>query len=235
MAQGSTSNSTKILSTNQTIQALGGKQKLSQASTIYSADEITSNVQSGSTMTQYENTVSYIVHEFQADGSISSLSIPNVVAGDGYIIYARNYGVTGGESYDLTNVHIWTDSGDLSNMYGDVTYTSATLNAGDAFTINMSDSQATTLYISATATGSPLVSWEIYREITPYSYSEIGSAATSVILAKMGELDTNNEYKIPNKTFPIDNPLAAASFLNSEHMYNKFTICQMDLDNLQIK
>ena len=39
---------------------------------------------------------------------------------------------------------------------------------------------------------------------------------------------------VVDKDVLIDNPIDSNSFLNSNHIYNKFTICQIDTDNSDI-
>lgn len=161
-----------------------------------------------------------------------------MVAGDGYIIYLSNSGLNG--SYDLHNVSITANNEPLSNMYGTIDYDvgdNVKLKRGDLFTIDMNKPGVTQLQISALtdAAGTPNISWRISKEISPYSYKSMPNNALAAILNKMAGLDQKNNYKIPDKDFPIDNPLAASSFLNQEHMYNKFTICQMNIADTEIK
>jgi hypothetical protein len=57
------------------------------------------------------------------------------------------------------------------------------------------------------------------------------------IINKIYFLDKDKLYNfayIVDKDVLIDNPLDSASFLNKDHIYNKFTICQIDTDNSDI-
>ena len=57
---------------------------------------------------------------------------------------------------------------------------------------------------------------DVVQICTPhYLYTEMIVAA----------LDKDNEYIISSSDNMIDNPIAAASFLDKNHFYNKFTIC----------
>ena len=49
------------------------------------------------------------------------------------------------------------------------------------------------------------------------------------VQTKLASLDINNRYKynyIPDESILIKNPLDPNSFLNANHIYNQFTICQ---------
>ena len=57
------------------------------------------------------------------------------------------------------------------------------------------------------------------------------------ILQKVKELDVNNKYNytyVVDKDEEIKNPLNAESFLDSNHIFNKFTICQMNTGTTDI-
>lgn len=57
------------------------------------------------------------------------------------------------------------------------------------------------------------------------------------LLQKVKELDVNNKYNytyVVDKDEEIKNPLNAESFLDSNHIFNKFTICQMNTGTTDI-
>ena len=230
-----TPNSSIIISSNQSVAALGGKQRLTQASTIYAANEIVENVSNGDSVALYQTNTPYILYTLRADGvTKNKLSVPNIVAGNGYVIYITNF--DGNTSYNLTNVKIYTGTNNyLKDIYGSVTYDGVDIASESNFTINMNVANTAEITIEATADVQD-ITWQIDRNITPYANKiELGDTKRNAILAKMASLDKDNEYVISSSADMIDNPIAAASFLNKNHFYNKFTICQMNLDGYKIK
>ena len=60
----------------------------------------------------------------------------------------------------------------------------------------------------------------------------------NAIKKKVQQLDYDEEYAytyVPSDNDKIANPLNAKSFYNPNHIYNKFTIPQLDFENLDIK
>ena len=58
-----------------------------------------------------------------------------------------------------------------------------------------------------------------------------GTTKFDRVKAKIVELDVNNEYDYTHsidESVEIENPLSAASFMNKNHIYNGYTICQID-------
>ena len=77
-----------------------------------------------------------------------------------------------------------------------------------------------------------------FEEASGYNkdYYDFGDNSNSVY-QKMKELDYDNEfnylYEIPENKM-IKNPLKATSFLNVNHVYNKFTICEAKLPSILV-
>lgn len=101
----------------------------------------------------------------------------------------------------------------------------------------LSDSDEITLKIICTTAATGAITFKmfsLYRYVMPDIISENSSLA---IMNKMFELDKENHYDYTyqvDKDIAIDNPLSASSFENINHIFNQYTICQMDNKNVTL-
>ena len=120
----------------------------------------------------------------------------------------------------------------IGSLYGEE-WDGRTITKGQTHTILADTTQRDEIKI--TNNGASSIQLSFQSIIYPYSYKpEFGAdseSITNIILNRMGELDTDNQYQLKlNKDYVIDNPLASSAFLNKDHPYNLFTICQMNPD-----
>ena len=75
----------------------------------------------------------------------------------------------------------------------------------------------------------PIYKYDKLTDLVDKTKANMSAVAVSDIEARLMELDSNNLYNYtyqPASGEAIENPLSASSFLNNNHIYNKFTICQ---------
>ena len=75
----------------------------------------------------------------------------------------------------------------------------------------------------------PIYKYDRLTDLVDKTKANMSAVAVGDIEARLMELDSNNLYNYtyqPASGEAVENPLSAASFLNNNHIYNKFTICQ---------
>ena len=75
----------------------------------------------------------------------------------------------------------------------------------------------------------PIYKYNRLTDLVDSTKANMSAVAVGDIEARLMELDSNNLYNYtyqPASGEAIENPLSATSFLNNNHIYNKFTICQ---------
>lgn len=101
-----------------------------------------------------------------------------------------------------------------------------------AFKSNSTDNQILSISIDTEDKNARLVIHPLLKYKDVESFQEFGLTTVDIV-AKMRELDVNNEFKY-NYTVPndvkIENPLLAKEFLDNNHICNKFTISKAELD-----
>lgn len=220
-----------LLSSSENITAIGGKQPLGTPSTIYIADEKTS-ADSDSTHTYESDSISVTI----GANSSNTLQIPGVVVGNGYIVYGHfgeqlehkiriTSGASGSE-FCLTDMY-GTAYGDDDAQPSDDEYYRTLSQTDNSISLNITVecNGQITIYNGT----DDVIEVVLSSQLVSYQYKTmLSDTQTQSILAKMGELDTKQQFRMKgNYVYPISNPLASASFLDSNHPYNPFTICQM--------
>lgn len=219
-----------LLSVDADVTALGGKQQLGSAATVYYASEekgvknlLDSNNQIVGDITydEYSTTISI------NPSSTAIVPMPNIVNGSGYILYGRVL------DSDSTITVKYSDDSYVADFYG-VEFISKLIKINGNFSFNINkggsvsiQNHSATNYLNLSI-DAKMVS---YREKAELVRDDNGTPidATPVILAKMGTIDTKREFVLrSNYDYPISNPIAAASFLNKNHPYNPYTICMMN-------
>ena len=208
------------ISSESEVYAIGGKQRI-QESNFYVAQERTGNVpNSQSTYTNYNNNTAVI-----AAGATLTINLPSTTSDNGYVIYFSSLSSS-------STITIESGSTIIGSLYGEA-WNEKTITKGQKHTILADTTQRDEIEI--TNDGASDIKLSFQSIIYPYSYKpEFGSSSesiTNIILNRMGELDIDNQYQLKlNKDYVIDNPLASSAFLNKDHPYNPFTICQMNPD-----
>ena len=95
----------------------------------------------------------------------------------------------------------------------------------------MMDFAIKTSNTDATITFSNLIKYD------PNSIALDSTLATDKILPRLAELDSDNMfdylYTVPTSDL-VENPLEASSFFNTSHIYNQFTIAQLDTEEFKL-
>lgn len=78
----------------------------------------------------------------------------------------------------------------------------------------------------------------IIDDIFKFTNNKLFGNSFDILKDKLVKLDVDDEYNyayIPNENDLIQNPLEAKTFWNTNHIFNKFTIAQLDFDSLECK
>ena len=90
---------------------------------------------------------------------------------------------------------------------------------------------------SASLTINPLIKYEPVSDTTGNSIIPFNPASTEdqPIIDRIIQLDADNifdySYQVP-ADIVIENPLIAKTFLDAQHIYNQYTICEWDLTDM---
>jgi hypothetical protein len=83
----------------------------------------------------------------------------------------------------------------------------------------------------------PIYKYDKLTDLVDKTKANMSAVSVVDVENKLKELDVNNLYNYtyqPEEGNVINNPLSAASFLNDNHIYNKFTICQPRASGIEI-
>lgn len=211
-----------LLASSTSVTAIGGKQPLSELTTMYCAEEKTS--EDNTTDVTYGSDISKVSI---AAGSSVTIDIPAVIVGDGYIMYAR-FDEKREHKLRIKYANTSTYLTDMyQNAYGDDNGPRILPLNEDSLSIDVTT--ASNGQITIVNDGDFDTRLTITAQLVAYKHkTSLSTPQTNAILAKMGELDTKLQYRLrSNYNYPIENPIASAAFLNTNHPYNPFTICQM--------
>lgn len=208
------------------VYAIGGKQQI-QESDFYVAQERSGNYpSSGTSYTNYSNNT--VVIDTGNSNSVT-IDLPTSLSDIGYILYFSCLSSAATITIKIGD----QQSTDIANsLYGEA-WDNKQISKGSMNTVLVDLSEYDSITIINH--GNAQIKLSFQSVIYPYSYrTQFGmdsESITNIILHRMGELDTNNQYQLrSNKDYIITNPLASSAFLNKEHPYNPFTICQMNPD-----
>lgn len=208
------------------VYAIGGKQQI-QESDFYVAQERSGNYpSSGTSYTNYSNNT--VVIDTGSSNSVT-IDLPTSLSDIGYVLYFSCLSSSATITIKIGD----QQSTDIANsLYGEA-WDNKQISKGSMNTVLVDLSEYDSITIINH--GDSQIKLSFQSVIYPYSYkTQFGTnseSITNIILHRMGELDTNNQYQLrSNKDYVITNPLASSAFLNKEHPYNPFTICQMNPD-----
>ena len=86
--------------------------------------------------------------------------------------------------------------------------------------------------IKITNNGAAKITFTFDADIIRYSTRLDLADINDDIIAKLKELDANQQYHITgNRTYPIYNPLSSSSFFDISHPYHNYVICQCNAIN----
>lgn len=163
----------------------------------------------------------------QGSSSNTSYELTFQLPEGNYIMPVRAACVAGIEITDSSSnpLSIFNTSEDTSN-----------LNHVKLYFVNLVISDATTPYIlNVTLTGSNVTTSVGFLPLFQY-VDTYDTSLVSAVLERISELDTGNLFDYTydvDDTLNIINPLSASSFLNNQHIYNKYTICQLNTTSLK--
>lgn len=221
-------NESMNMSSNTDIYIIGGKQKLQLPAQIYATADHANvgNIDTDGYEVDYTDSQITIRPNSQA-----SIDLPDVVFGDGYIIFMT---ISQLDPDGDSTISIEDGDGVSQTTLYNEDITDMPIAQGDSIIVKTTSSP--TLNISFDSNIQTNLIITVNRNIIPYAvkpelYDSDGDIMNN-ILNRMSELDAEQEYFIESgQTYPIDNPIAAASFFNTKHIDNKFTIGKLNTIN----
>lgn len=177
-------------------------------------------------------------------GFLPSSSI-NIDGDTGYVFPDGNYlialEIPDGLEEEISDLHLTkgSSSGDILKEYttGNSSYTSPGIHY---IVFNSQSTNTNHLQLKITTSDDTTQNYVVsIKKIFKFTETQVldnttvvsGTTKFGKVKAKIVELDVNNEYDYTHsidESVEIENPLSAASFMNKNHIYNGYTICQID-------
>ena len=216
------------MSVSSDVYIIGGKQQLSTPIQIYATADHANigDIDDDGYEIDYIDSQIVIKPNEQAQ-----LDLPDVVFGDGYIIFMT---ISQLDPEGTSTISITDDLGEIqTTLYNEEIY-DLTIAQGNSIIVKTTNTSQLNIYFDSTIQNNLIIS--VNKNIIPYAikpelYDSDGDIMNN-ILSRMAELDVDQEYFIEaGQTYPIVNPISAASFFDAKHIYNKFTIGKINAIN----